>query len=130
MRLTVQRIDRGQEERHPRSGRLVPGGCRQQQVVAGKRDDVEGVLASVDGLEERLEGESLRRRFEQGQLARLADLVVAGKRRQQNISLPSSSSDRAWQPEPTRAALTSSVSQSSLSEPTYDQLEGPLIRPY
>ena len=85
MRLTVQRIDRGQEERHPRSGRLVPGGCRQQQVVAGKRDDVEGVLASVDGLEERLEGESLRRRFEQGQLARLADLVVAGKRSEQNI---------------------------------------------
>ena len=79
-------------------------------MVAGKRDDVEGVLASVDGLEERLEGESLRRRFEQGQLARLADLVVAGKRSEQNISLPSSSSDRAWQPEPTRAALTSSVS--------------------
>ena len=54
-------------------------------MVAGKRDDVEGVLASVDGLEERLEGESLRRCFEQGQLARLADLVVAGKRSEQNI---------------------------------------------
>ncbi len=59
MRLTVNRQQDGrQDERHPRPRRLVSRGCRKQQVVAGEGDDVEGVLPTVDGLEERVEGEA------------------------------------------------------------------------
>ena len=47
-------------------------------MVSGKGYDVEGVLASVDGLKKRLQREPLRRRLEQRQLAGFADLVVAG----------------------------------------------------
>ena len=57
--LTIYRyVDGGQEEGHPRPDGLVPGGRGQEKVIAGEGDDVEGVLAPVDGLEERLESES------------------------------------------------------------------------
>ena len=80
---TVDRQEHGrQDEGHPRPGRLVPRSRRQQEVVAGEGDDVEGVLSTVDGLEKRVEGEPRLVRVVEGQAALsgpLGDAVLAGK---------------------------------------------------
>ena len=53
-------------------------------MVAWERDDIEGVLTSVDGLEERVEGEPRLVRVVEGQAALpgpLGDAVLAGEQR-------------------------------------------------
>ena len=50
-------------------------------MVAGKGDDVEGVLATVDGLEEGFERETLRVGLVQRELALLADTVFPVEQR-------------------------------------------------
>lgn len=44
-------------------------------MVAGKGDDIEGVLATVDGLEKGLKRETLSVSFVQGELTLLADPI-------------------------------------------------------